>query len=101
VPPDSLEDIYRRRRSTRWQDRLRRLLAPPAPLVMNPAEPKDFPLGRWNLYLGGAGSRPAGSRALTKTRASNCRRLDHGQADEKSVWPRHISQNAALPQRQR
>ena len=27
---------------------------------MNPAEPKDFPLGRWNLYLGGAGSRPAG-----------------------------------------
>jgi len=60
VPPDSLEDIYRRRRSTRWQNRLRRLLAPPAPLVMNPAEPKDFPLGRWNLYLGGAGSRPAG-----------------------------------------
>lgn len=60
MPPDSLEDIYRRRRSTRWQDRLRRLLAPPAPLVMNPAEPKDFPLGRWNLYLGGAGCRPAG-----------------------------------------
>jgi SAM-dependent methyltransferase len=22
---------------------------------MNPAEPSDFPLGRWNLYLGGAG----------------------------------------------
>jgi SAM-dependent methyltransferase len=22
---------------------------------MNPAEPADFPLGRWNLYLGGAG----------------------------------------------
>jgi SAM-dependent methyltransferase len=22
---------------------------------MNPAEPKDFPLGRWNLYIGGAG----------------------------------------------
>jgi SAM-dependent methyltransferase len=22
---------------------------------MNPAEPKDFPLGRWNLYVGGAG----------------------------------------------
>jgi len=21
---------------------------------MNPAEPKDFPLGRWNLYIGGA-----------------------------------------------
>jgi len=22
---------------------------------MNPYEPKDFPLGRWNLYIGGAG----------------------------------------------
>jgi len=60
VPRDSLEDLYRRRGSTRWQDRLSRLLAPPALYVMNPAEPKDFPLGRWNLYLGGAGSRPAG-----------------------------------------
>jgi len=27
---------------------------------MNPAEPRDFPLGRWNLYIGGAGSRTAG-----------------------------------------
>ena len=60
MPFDSLEEIYRRRRSTRWQDRLRRLLTPPAPLVMNPAEPKNFPLGRWNLYLGGAGCRPPG-----------------------------------------
>ncbi len=60
MPRDSLEDLYRRRDSTRWQDRLSRLLAPPALYVMNPAEPKDFPLGRWNLYLGGAGSRPAG-----------------------------------------
>jgi len=23
---------------------------------MNPIEPRDFPLGRWNLYIGGAGS---------------------------------------------
>lgn len=60
MPRDSLEDVYRRRGSTRWQDRLSRLLAPPAPYVMNPAEPQDFPLGRWNLYLGGAGARPAG-----------------------------------------
>ena len=22
---------------------------------MNPREPTDFPLGRWNLYIGGAG----------------------------------------------
>ena len=27
---------------------------------MNPAEPKDFPLGRWNLYIGGAGRVVAG-----------------------------------------
>jgi SAM-dependent methyltransferase len=34
---------------------LRRFLEPPAPLLPNPREPKDFPLGRWNLYIGGAG----------------------------------------------
>jgi SAM-dependent methyltransferase len=50
-----LEELYRRRASNRWRDRLRRALTPPAPFVMNPAEPKDFPLGRWNLYIGGAG----------------------------------------------
>ncbi len=33
---------------------------PPAPLILNPAEPKDFPLGRWNLYVGGAGLRVKG-----------------------------------------
>jgi SAM-dependent methyltransferase len=27
---------------------------------MNPAEPSDFPLGRWNLYIGGAGRTPPG-----------------------------------------
>jgi SAM-dependent methyltransferase len=27
---------------------------------MNPREPKDFPLGRWNLYIGGAGCVPDG-----------------------------------------
>lgn len=27
---------------------------------MNPAEPTNFPLGRWNLYLGGAGRRVPG-----------------------------------------
>ena len=50
-----LEEIYRKRASRHWRDRLRRLLEPPAPLVMNPAEPKHFPLGRWNLCIGGAG----------------------------------------------
>ena len=27
---------------------------------MNPREPTDFPLGRWNLYIGGAGRRVEG-----------------------------------------
>lgn len=51
----ALEALYRERVSRRWRDRLIRLLQPPAPFIMNPAEPKDFPLGRWNLYIGGAG----------------------------------------------
>ena len=28
--------------------------------MRNPAEPNDFPLGRWNLYIGGAGRRVDG-----------------------------------------
>jgi len=47
----ALEQVYRARGS-----RLRKLLEPPAPFVMNPREPTDFPLGRWNLYIGGAGT---------------------------------------------
>jgi SAM-dependent methyltransferase len=50
-----LEPIYRRRASKRWRDRLRRFLDPPEPLIRNPREPTDFPLGRWNLCIGGAG----------------------------------------------
>jgi len=60
VETASLEDRYRDRESRRWPARLRRALTPPAPFVMNPREPKDFPLGRWNLYVGGAGRRVAG-----------------------------------------
>ena len=30
-------------------------MEPPALFVMNPREPRDFPLGKWNLYIGGAG----------------------------------------------
>src|SRR6266540_4584607 len=55
MPETDLEVRYRKRASRRWRDRLLRLVQPPAPFVMNPAEPKDFPLGRWNLYIGGAG----------------------------------------------
>lgn len=48
----SLDELYRKRAA---RSALRRFLEPPQPFVMNPAEPKDFPLGRWNLYIGGAG----------------------------------------------
>jgi len=52
VDTSSLEQVYRRRQSRGlW----RRLLTPPNPFVMNPREPKDYPLGCWNLYIGGAG----------------------------------------------
>ena len=47
-----LQQLYRRRAARSW---LRRALEPPAPLIPNPREPNDYPLGRWNLYLGGAG----------------------------------------------
>src|SRR5947209_1724493 len=54
---DALEKRYRARAAASW---LRRAIEPPAPFVMNPREPKDFPLGRWNLYIGGAGRRVPG-----------------------------------------
>jgi SAM-dependent methyltransferase len=59
-PEKELEARYRKRASQRWADRLRRLVEPPLPLILNPAEPKDFPLGRWNLYIGGAGRQAPG-----------------------------------------
>src|SRR5437016_2207362 len=52
---DPLELRYRRRASQHWTHRLARALEPPEPLIRNPREPLDFPLGRWNLYIGGAG----------------------------------------------
>jgi SAM-dependent methyltransferase len=55
-----MEHVYRRRLSQRWRDRLWRTLQPPAPYLLNPHEPVDFPLGRWNLYIGGAGRAVAG-----------------------------------------
>ncbi len=56
----STEQLFESRSSRSRALRFRRWLSPPAPLVMNPDEPRDFPLGRWNLYIGGAGSRTAG-----------------------------------------
>ena len=53
---DSMEQRYQRRRSA-----LRRLLMPPDPFIANPQELRiDAPLGRWNLYIGGAGTRVDG-----------------------------------------
>jgi SAM-dependent methyltransferase len=41
--------------------RVARLLSPPHPLIANPRELEiDAPLGRWNLYIGGAGSTVSG-----------------------------------------
>ncbi len=55
-----VEQLILARRSSQWRWRLRRWLSPPAPLVLNPEEPSDFPLGRWNLYVGGAGGEVPG-----------------------------------------
>jgi SAM-dependent methyltransferase len=57
---EPLEELYRKRGSDRWVDRVHRFLEPPAPFIENPAEPKDYPLGRWNLYIGGGGRRVPG-----------------------------------------
>src|SRR5579872_5127794 len=55
-----MQQVYARRSSRAFRDRLRRALTPPAPLIENPREPRDFPLGRWNLYIGGAGRAVSG-----------------------------------------
>ena len=57
---DRVHRLYRDRSGVGWRGGLLRALQPPAPLVLNPREPKDFPLGRWNLYIGGAGSHVGG-----------------------------------------
>jgi len=60
MPETDLEALYRKRTSQLWRDRVMRFMMPPAPFIMNPAEPRDFPLGRWNLYVGGAGRAVSG-----------------------------------------
>ena len=55
-----MQDVYARRQARDWLSRLYRALKPPDPFLHNPAEPLDFPLGRWNLYVGGGGADPEG-----------------------------------------
>jgi len=56
VSEERVHRLYRHRSAGGWRGHLIRAFTPPAPLLPNPREPKDFPLGRWNLYIGGAGS---------------------------------------------
>lgn len=54
---ENVEKLHHRRTSGRWWDRLCRALHPPDPFLADPKELKiNAPLGRWNLYIGGAGS---------------------------------------------
>ncbi len=58
---DNIDRLYDQRTSQRWSRRLARLLRPPEPLIGNPRELQiDAPLGRWNLYIGGAAARVGG-----------------------------------------
>jgi SAM-dependent methyltransferase len=50
-----MEQAYARRAAQSWRARLYRFLEPPLPLIHNPREARSLPLGKWNLYLGGAG----------------------------------------------
>jgi SAM-dependent methyltransferase len=54
------KSAFQARTSTQWKYRLRRLLEPPAPLITNRTEPNAPLLGRWNLYVGGAGNQVSG-----------------------------------------
>jgi SAM-dependent methyltransferase len=52
--------LYALRNSKSLAHRAMRWLSPPQPLIMNPGEPRNFPLGRWNLYIGGGGCQTPG-----------------------------------------
>ena len=57
MPSSSVGELHTRRTSALWRHRLRRLLEPPDPFLADPAELRvDAPLGKWNLYIGGAGT---------------------------------------------
>jgi SAM-dependent methyltransferase len=48
--------LHQTRTARSLRGRLVRLLQPPSPFVMNAREQIEAPLGRWNLYIGGAGN---------------------------------------------
>ncbi len=55
---DSPVEELARKRSRWWY----RALSPPLPVYANPDERRfQPPLGKWNLYIGGAGSQVSGS----------------------------------------
>lgn len=57
----TIRELHQRRTAQTLRGRLRRWLTPPLPYILNPDERNiDAPLGRWNLYIGGAGARPEG-----------------------------------------
>lgn len=57
----SIRELHRQRTASSWRGRLRRWGSPPLPYVLNRDELLiDAPLGRWNLYIGGAGAQPEG-----------------------------------------
>ncbi|HTR39157.1 MAG TPA: methyltransferase domain-containing protein [Bryobacteraceae bacterium] len=60
MPGSPMQEVYARRQSRGLFSRLYRILKPPDPFLPNPAEPLHFPLGRWNLYVGGGGANPQG-----------------------------------------
>jgi hypothetical protein len=55
-----MQEVYEGRQSRGWRSRLFRALRPAAPFLHTPSEPLHYPLGRWNLYVGGVGARPEG-----------------------------------------
>ena len=56
----SVKQLHRRRNPRTLPERFCSLLRPPEPLVVNPREAIDAPLGRWNLYIGGGGCQTPG-----------------------------------------
>jgi len=59
--PENIDRLHRERTSQSFGARLARILRPPEPLIRNSRELQiDAPLGRWNLYIGGAATRVDG-----------------------------------------